>query len=67
MDIGEQPKNMFICDPNKNVGCKGRFQPHCTHQCFCTTNPLYSSNPEHKLTMAEYYKEQGIRLRLIGG
>ena len=63
----EEPKSFYICDPKKNGTCAGRFQPHCGKQCFCTTNPLYSSDPEHKLSHKEYYKEQGIRMRLIGG
>ena len=61
----EKPKNFYICDPNKNVQCSGRFQLHCGKQCFCTTNPLYSNNPNHQLTQEEYYKEQGIRKQRI--
>lgn len=62
---GMKSKNFFICDPAKNVKCRGRFQPHCTHQCFCTTNPSYSSNPDHALTTDEYYREEGIRMKII--
>ena len=60
-----QSKKMYICDANKNLKCPGRFQPHCGIQCFCTTNPKYSKNPNHPLTHEEYHKEEGIRMRLI--
>lgn len=59
-------KRFFMCDPRKNVECMGRFQEHCGKQCFCTTNPLYSSKPNHALTYEEYYKEEGIRIQLFG-
>lgn len=59
-------KKFYICDPKKNIKCKGRFQMHCGKQCFCTTNPLYSNDPEHPLTYEEYYKQEGIRMHLYG-
>lgn len=60
------PKKFYICDPKKNVNCRGAFEPNwCGKECFCTTDPKYSSDPSHPLTQAEYYKEQGIRARLI--
>lgn len=60
-------KNMYICDPAKNVLCDGRFQPHCGKSCFCTVKKEYAKDPTHPLTHEEYYKEEGIRMRLIGG
>jgi len=58
-------KKFYICDPNKNVKCAGRFQPHCGKQCFCTTNIEYSKDPK-PLTHAEYYIQEGMRIRLSG-
>lgn len=58
-------KKFYICDPQKNVKCSGRFQPHCGKQCFCTTNPLYSTNGK-ELTYKEYYSEEGMRMHLYG-
>ena len=59
-------KKFYICEPKKNVNCKGRFQIHCGKQCFCTTNPYYAKDPEHALTYEEYYKEEGARMRIYG-
>lgn len=61
------PNKMYICDANKNWICKGRFQPHCGVTCFCTTNIKFAKDPNHPLTYAEYYKEEGARAHLLGG
>lgn len=61
-----RPKNMFICDANKNIECDGRFQPHCGVTCFCTTKAKYAKDPTHPLTHEEYYKEEGARIHLLG-
>lgn len=55
----------YICDPRKNIKCDGRYQPHCGLDCFCTTNPKFSTDPTHPLTHEEYYKEEGARMHLI--
>jgi len=60
--MSEPGKKFYICDPNKNTTCAGRFQPHCGVQCFCTTVPALSSDPEHALTTREYRKEQQMRM-----
>ena len=59
-------KSFYICDPKKNTTCPGRFQPHCGHQCFCTTVPALAKEPVHKLTHEEYHKEAKARMMLIG-
>ena len=59
-----KPSNFYICDPYKNRKCDGRFKPHCGLECFATTHPECSTNPEHMLTYAEYYKEQGKRMQI---
>ena len=61
-----KPKNMYICDANKNLRCEGRFQSHCGVTCFCTTKPEYAKDPTHPLTHEEYYKEEGARIHLLG-
>ena len=36
-------KELYICDPNKNVKCKGRFKEGwCGSECKCTIHPGYS-------------------------
>ena len=60
----DKPSNFYICNPYKNIKCNGRFQPHCGVDCFCTTNPEYAMDPTHMLTYAEYYEEEGKRLKL---
>ena len=61
----QQSKQFYICDPSKNRSCSGRFLPQCGTQCFCTTNPMFAKDSSHPLTHEEYYKEEGIRMRLI--
>lgn len=34
---------VYLCDPEKNIDCKGRYKKgHCGVMCFCTTNPELS-------------------------
>lgn len=47
----------YICDPNKNKKCSGRFDPNCGKMCFCTTDKNLSSKPDHPLTNTEYKAE----------
>ncbi len=54
-------QRFYICSPMKNVGCNGRFKPHCGIQCFCTTRPQNAVDPEHPLTYEQYYREAGKR------
>lgn len=59
----DKPSNFYICDPYKNVKCDGRFKPHCGIDCFCTTKPEFAMDPAHMLTYAEYYEQEGQRLK----
>lgn len=34
---------VYLCDPEKNVYCQGRYKKgHCGTVCFCTTHPELS-------------------------
>ena len=36
-------KMFYICDPDKNTECKGRFRPDwCGKECYLTTHKEYS-------------------------
>lgn len=54
-------QKFYICSPWKNVGCSGRFKPHCDIRCFCTTKPHCAIDSEHPLTYEQYYREAGER------
>lgn len=34
-------ETLYLCDPNKAIGCPGRHQPHCGVECQITRNPAY--------------------------
>ena len=61
------PKRFYVCDPAKNVRCRGRFGPRCQIECYCTTEPRLSTNGK-ALTGLEYALEgMKRRMALKGG
>lgn len=49
------PKEFYICDPKKNTDCHGQTGILCGVECFCTTNPKFSSDPNRVITLEEMY------------
>ena len=60
----ETPKNFYICDPNKNIKCRGKNGAHCGYPCFCTVDPEYATDPNHPLSEKEYDVASFLRRNL---
>ena len=45
---------LYLCDPEKNIDCKGRYKKgHCGDMCFCTTHPELSIDGK-RLSQKDY-------------